>query len=71
MPSQLTITAKTGPGGTVTALVLTGITEFTYFTDPKSLLKVTHDKGTSEFDVEASTVWTITLSSGNVTMVIS
>lgn len=71
MPSQVTITAKTGPGQTVTTLVLTGVTRIEYDTDPKSLLKILHDKGQSEFDIEASTVWTTTLSSGNITVVIS
>lgn len=71
MPSQVTITAKTGPGQTVTSLVLTGVTEMNYQTFPRSLLKVVHDKGQSEFDIQAQTTWTITLSGGNVTVVVS
>ena len=71
MPSQITITGKTGPGSTVTALVLTGVTRIEYDTDPRSVIRIYHDKGVTDVDIEAQTTWSTTLSSGNITVTIS
>lgn len=71
MPSQATVTGKTGPASTVTSLVLTGVTEMLVQPYPRSLVKIYHDKGMSEFDIQATTTFTMGPSSGNITVVIS
>lgn len=71
MPSQATVTGKTGPASTVTSLVLTNVTRMEVFPFPKSILKIDHDKGSSEFDIQATTTFTITASGGVLTVVVS
>lgn len=71
MPSQATVTGKTGPASTVTSLVLTGVTRLEVFPFPKSVVKIDHDKGSSEFDIQATTTFTMGPSAGNLTVVIS
>lgn len=71
MPSQATVTAPTGPGSSVTSLVLTGVTEVLVLTAPKSMITIKHDKGLSEFAISGTTTFTVTPSSGNLTIVIS
>lgn len=71
MPSTATVTGKTGPASTVTALVLTGVTEVQVFPYPKSIVKIFHDKGMSEFDTQATTTFTMGPSAGNITVTIS
>lgn len=71
MPSQATITGVTGPAATVTSLVLTGVTEMLVLTAPKSIITIKHDKGISEFALNATTTFTVTASTGNLTVVIS
>jgi hypothetical protein len=73
MPSTATITAKAGPGNTVTALALTGVTEFKFQAGPvRPMLFVTCDQGIREFDINASTTLTCTLTAGgNAAFVVS
>lgn len=71
MPSTATVTGKTGPAQTVTSLVLNNVTRLDIETFPKSLVKIYHDKGMSEFDIQATTTFTVTPSGGNLTVTIS
>ncbi len=71
MPSQATITGKTGPAVTVTSLVLTGVTEMLVQAAPKSVLQITHDKGISHFDLNATTTFTVTIAAGVITVAVS
>jgi hypothetical protein len=72
MASQFTITGKVGPGNTVTSQLIADVVRFEYLTAPKSMLFVQTSEGKIyEFDISADTTWTITLSSGNVTVVVS
>lgn len=71
MASSATVTGKTGPAVTVTSLSLTGVTELQVLTAPKSVVQITHSKGISQFDLAATTTFTVTPSSGNLTITIS
>lgn len=71
MPSQATITAKTGPERTVTALVLTNLTVFDLRLAGKSILFTESDQGKREFDINATTTLTCTISAGVATIVVS
>jgi hypothetical protein len=71
MASQLTITGKTGPAVTVTSLILTGLKQFNLDMDRKVLF-TSSDAGLREFDVNATTTLTCTITAGaNCTMVVS
>lgn len=71
MASQATVTAKIGPGNTVTAIVLPNLTQFNLDT-VKKVLTTNSDRGIVEFDVNASTVLTCTITAGvNATIVVS
>jgi hypothetical protein len=71
MASTATVTAPVGPGGSVSAVVLTGVTELFVQPAPSSMLFIKHDKGRSEFAINATTTFTVTPSSGNLTVTIS
>lgn len=71
MPSTATVTAKTGIAQTVTALALTGVTEYTFTPYPKSVLKVVSNQGTTYFDIQADTTLTATISGGVMAVTIS
>lgn len=71
MPSQATITGKTGPAYTVTSLVLTNLREFNLQLAGKSILYTDSDLGKKEFDVNATTTLTCTIASGVATIVVS
>jgi hypothetical protein len=71
MPSTATVTAKTGPGNTVTALVLNNVTDISLSPAPNSVLKVVSSNGTDYFDISASTTITATIASGVVSFTIS
>jgi hypothetical protein len=71
MASQLTITGKTGPAVTVTAQVLTNVTQFNMALGGKSFLEVFCDQGRKEYDLNATTTLTCTISAGNATLVVS
>lgn len=71
MPSQLTITAKTGPAMTVTALVLRNVTDLDFQLGGKSILRVESDNGIDYFDISADSTVTFTLASGVGTVVVS
>lgn len=70
MPSQATITSKTGPGITVTSLVLTNLTKFNMDLAGKVLFTVS-DQGQREFDIAATTTLTCTIAAGVATIVVS
>ncbi len=70
MACQITVTGTAGPGLTVTALVLTGVTF--YSVDPVNyLLTVVIGSVTKQFAINAATTFTTTISSGNYTIVVS
>jgi len=71
MPSQLTITAKTGPGLTVTTQVLPNVTDLDFQLGGKSILRVESQNGIDYFDIGADTTVTFTLASGVATVVVS
>ena len=70
MPSQATITGKTGPAATVTSLILTNLTKFNMDLANKVLFTVS-DQGQREFDLAATTTLTCTIASGVATIVVS
>lgn len=72
MASQLTVTkSKTGPAVTVTSLVLSNLKQFNLDMDRK-VLTTNSDAGLREFDVNATTTLTCTITAGaNCTMVIN
>ena len=71
MPSQATVTAPVGPGNSVSSLLLTGVTKVEVEPYPKSIIRIFHDKGVSEYGSQATTTFTMSPSSGNITIVIS
>ena len=71
MPSTATVTAKTGPALTATAMVLTGVTKMNFVTFPTSTLQVVCDQGQPYFDIQADTTLTATISAGVITLTIS
>lgn len=71
MPSQATITSKTGPAQTVTALVLTNLRVFHLELAGKSILQTVSDQGQREFDINATTTLTCTIAAGVATIVVS
>lgn len=78
MASQATITAKTGPGNTVTSQVLTNVTRMDFQTNnpsagiTKNVLFVQCDQGLLQFDINATTTITCTITAGgNATWVVS
>lgn len=71
MPSIATVTAKAGPGLTVTAQVFTGVTLFTLNTDSEVLELVSNGR-TLQLDVGAATTYTLTVvAPNNYTLTIS
>lgn len=71
MPSQATITSKTGPGLTVTSLVLTNLKVFDLQLAGKSVLTTESDQGIRTFDINATTTLTCTIAAGVATIVVS
>jgi hypothetical protein len=71
MPSQATITGKTGPAQTVTSLVLTNLSSFNLQLAGKSVLYTESDQGKKEFDINATTTLTCTIAAGVATIVVS
>lgn len=73
MPSSATVTGKTGPGSTVTALVLNNVVEMLVLPAPSSVLQFKYNGGTSisQFDMAATTTFTVTVSAGVITVTIS
>lgn len=70
MASQITVTAKTGPGNQVTSLVLTGLGSVKYdFT--RQVVTIEHSGGFKEFDLGGVTTATISISGLNYTLVLS
>lgn len=71
MAGTITITAPTGPGSSVTSLVLTDIRSVTF--DPiASRLSVMLSDGTiKNFDIKATTTITATASAGTFTFTVS
>jgi len=72
MPSQVTVTAKTGPASQVTGLVLTDVTSITYDYDKKvATIFMSGGKGIREFDLAGVTVITDTITGANHVLVMS
>jgi hypothetical protein len=71
MPSQATITSKTGPGNTVTAFALTNLTRFDMQLGGKSILFTESEQGDQQWDIAATTTITCSISGGNATIVVS
>lgn len=70
MPSQLTITAKTGPAVQNTAIVYTNVTSIRYDLAMMLLIIVTNGQ-IKEFDLTGVTTVTTTVSGVNYTITIS
>jgi hypothetical protein len=72
MGSTATITGKTGPGLTVTAISLSDVRSFLFNLSPSSVLKVTLNGGeVRDFDLGATTTITATISGGIMALTIS
>ena len=71
MPSTATVTSKTGPGQTVTVLVINNVREANFALALKSILVVTNDLGIKEFDINATTTITFTIAVGVGTLTVS
>lgn len=70
MPSQVTVTAKTGPAVQATALIITEVTNMN-FDLVKRVLQVFQGSTVKEFDLSTVTTTTFTISGVNYTMVVS
>lgn len=72
MASQVTVTSKTGPAQTVTALVLSDVVSMN-FDLVRDILQVTQVgvANPKEFDISVTTTITDAVSSGNHTWVVS
>ena len=62
MPNTATITAKIGPGAAVTALAVTGISQFDVNCD-SGVLTIVKGSVITKYDVAAATTVTVTVSS--------
>lgn len=72
MPSTATVTGKTGPAQTVTSAVINNVVRLEVLTAPKSVLFVQESNGKiREFDLNGTTTFTVTPSTGNLTITIS
>ena len=72
MASTATITGKTGPAVTVTSAVINNVVRLEVLTAPKSVLFVQESSGKiREFDLNGTTTFTVTPSTGNLTITIS
>lgn len=71
MPSTAIVTAKTGPGQTVTAYSLPNVIRISLDTINKLLFVTTSDDTRHDFDVSAATTYTLTVSSGNFTLTVT
>ncbi len=69
MPSNATITAKTGPGLTATAVVLTDIQNFTFNCDGNTLAVMLRNGQVKYFAGYTTTL--VTVSSGNYTLTVT
>jgi len=72
VPSQITVTGKTGPAQTVTSLVISNVLIVDFALAPKSVLTVQDTSGKiREYDLAATTTITFTISAGVGTIVLS
>lgn len=72
MPSQATVTGKTGPAQTITSQLFQNVVRLEILPYPKSVCSIqTSDGKIQEFDIQATTTFTLGPSSGNLTVVIS
>lgn len=79
MAVTATVTSKTGPGNTVTAQSLTGVSQMNFLFGPQSppgpktnVLFVECDQGKLQFDINATTTVTCTITAGgNAAWVVS
>lgn len=70
MGSQVTVTGKSGPGLTVTAVVLTNVSSLVFNLNAQ-VLKVFCDQGQPEFDLYNTSTVTYTISSRVATVAVS
>ena len=70
MPSSATVTGKTGPDRQIIALVLTNVTTIELDLNHQ-VLRITSDRGITEFDMRIATTFTDTISQGNHTVVVT
>jgi len=70
MGNQATVTSKSGPGLTVTAVVLTNVTNMNFDLD-SFVLKIDCDQGHPEFDLYATSTVTYTIASRVATVAVS
>lgn len=71
MPSQITITAKTGPASQVTTLILAGITGLNLDLDKRIATVFQGSFPIKEFDLTGVTTFTDSISGANHTFVLS
>jgi hypothetical protein len=72
MPSQLTVTAKTGPAQQNTALVLADVTSINFdLVGRTARVYLSGAGGVKEYDLVGVTTVTFTISGANYTMVMS
>lgn len=71
MPSQVTITAKTGPAIQVTSQVITNVTDINFDLVHRELDIITSDGIIHEFDLVGVTGVTFTISGANYTIAIT
>lgn len=64
MASSATVTAKAGPGLTVTAVALTGVTRMDFGIKGRSILEVYCDQGRLEYDINSTTTISCTITAG-------
>jgi hypothetical protein len=70
MPSQATITSRTGPGSVVTGTVLRNLTKFSLDLG-KKVLSTEANGEFGEFDIAATTTLTVSIAAGQATIVLS
>ena len=70
MASQVTVTAKTGPGVQNTASVYTNVKSF-YFNAATGVFTITQDSKTTDFQLSGVTTVTCSISGLNMTWVVS
>ena len=71
MASTATVTAPTGPGVTNTATVIADVLELYTYAAPKNILFIKTALRTYEFDINATTTYTVSIAAGVVTVTIS
>jgi hypothetical protein len=71
MPHQVTVTANTGPARPLTAFVVLNATQILFNPDLKTLRVRINDGSIRDFDLNAATTVTCSISAGNYSFVVS